>query len=134
MSKKKTTDELIENLVYLKLPWVRENYEALAAEAAAKSWPHVEFLSRLIEGETNLRTDRAIQRRIKAAQFPVIKTLEQFDWTWPKKINRPQIQNLFRLQFVEQCGNVIFLGGVGLGKSHLAIDLQQRQHHRFGHP
>jgi len=121
MNKKNRTDELIENLVYLKLPWVRENYEALAAEAAAKSWPHVEFLGRLIEGETNLRTDRAIQRRIKAAQFPVIKTLEQFDWTWPKKINRPQIQNLFRLQFVQQRGNVIFLGGVGLGKSHLAI-------------
>ena len=79
MNKKNRTDELIENLVYLKLPWVRENYEALAAEAAAKSWPHVEFLGRLIEGETNLRTDRAIQRRIKAAQFPVIKTLEQFD-------------------------------------------------------
>lgn len=121
MNRKNRTDELIENLVYLKLPWVRENYEALAAEAAAKSWPHVEFLGRLIEGETNLRTDRAIQRRIKAAQFPVIKTLEQFDWTWPKKINRPQIQNLFRLQFVQQRGNVIFLGGVGLGKSHLAI-------------
>lgn len=45
------------------------------------------------------------------------------EWTWPKKINRPQIQNLFRLAFVADKANVIFLGGVGLGKSHLASAL-----------
>jgi len=123
MTKKNPTDELTENLIYLKLPWIRHHYESLASEAAAKTWSHVQFLSRLIEGETNLRSDRATERRIKAAHFPVLKTLEQFDWTWPKKINRPQIQNLFRLHFVEQNANVILLGGVGLGKTHLAIAL-----------
>ena len=120
---KHTTPELTQNLIYLKLPWIRENYEALATEAAQKNWAHVEFLARLLEGETHLRLDRATERRIQAAHFPVIKTLEQFDWSWPKTINRPQIQNLFRLQFVEQKANVVFLGGVGLGKSHLAIAL-----------
>jgi DNA replication protein DnaC len=120
MTKLATTD-LTQNLIYLKLPWIRENYETLATEAAQKNWAHVEFLSRLLEGETHLRMDRATERRILAAHFPVIKTLEQFDWSWPKKINRPQIQNLFRLQFVEQKTNVVFLGGVGLGKSHLAV-------------
>jgi len=122
MTKPATTD-LTENLIYLKLPWIRQNYDTLAAEAAQKNWSHVEFLSRLLEGETHLRMDRATERRIKAARFPVIKTLEQFDWSWPKTINRPQIQNLFRLQFVEQKANVVFLGGVGLGKSHLAVAL-----------
>jgi len=122
MTKHATTD-LTQNLIYLKLPWIRENYETLATEAAQKNWAHVELLSRLVEGETHLRMDRATQRRIKAARFPVIKTLEQFDWSWPKTINRPQIQNLFRLQFVEQKANVVFLGGVGLGKSHLAVAL-----------
>jgi DNA replication protein DnaC len=53
----------------------------------------------------------------------VIKTLEQFKWTWPKKINRLQIQNIFRLQFIENKANVILLGGVGLGKTHLASAL-----------
>ena len=53
----------------------------------------------------------------------MIKTLEQFDWNWPKKINRLQVQNLFRLQFIEDKANVIFLGGVGLGKTHLATAL-----------
>jgi len=53
----------------------------------------------------------------------VIKTLEQFDWSWPKKINRPQIQNLFRAKFIAEKSNVVFLGGTGLGKTHLAIAL-----------
>jgi DNA replication protein DnaC len=122
MTKQATTD-LTQNLIYLKLPWIRENYDALASEAGQKKWSHMEFLSRLLEGETHLRMDRATERRIQAARFPVIKTLEQFDWSWPKTINRPQIQNLFRLQFVEQKANVVFLGGVGLGKSHLAVAL-----------
>jgi len=120
MKKNNLSAELTEQLVYLKLPWVRENYEELASEAAQKTWSHVEFLAHLVEGESHLRMDRATERRIKAARFPVIKTLEQFDWSWPKKINRPQIQNLFRLPFIEKKQNVIFIGGVGLGKSHLA--------------
>jgi DNA replication protein DnaC len=49
--------------------------------------------------------------------------LEQFDFNWPSKINRAQVQNLFRLKFVEDKANVIFVGGVGLGKSHLGISL-----------
>ena len=53
----------------------------------------------------------------------MLKSLDQFQWNWPKKINRPQIQNLFRLAFLETHANVIFLGGVGMGKSHFAIAL-----------
>ncbi|MFQ5632449.1 MAG: IS21-like element helper ATPase IstB, partial [bacterium] len=53
----------------------------------------------------------------------VIKTLEQFNWTWPKKINQLQVQNLFRLKWLEDQENVIFLGGVGLGKTHLSTAL-----------
>ena len=71
-----------------------------------------------MEGEASLRQDRAVQRRIKLARFPTLKTLEQFNWTWPKKINRLHVQNLFRLKWLEDRANVIFLGGVGLGKTH----------------
>jgi DNA replication protein DnaC len=123
MNKTKRSTELTDNLLYLRLPWIRENHQALATEAAQQQRPHVEYLERLIEGETQLRLQHATQRRIQAARFPVLKTLEQFDWTWPKQINRAQIQNLFRLQFIEDKANVIFLGGVGLGKTHLAIAL-----------
>lgn len=112
--------KLLEQLKYLKLPFVLEQYEALAKEAAQKDLSHVAYLSKLIEGETSQRQQRAETRRIQAAQFPVIKTLEQFCWSWPKKINRPQVQNLFRLQFIREKSNVVFLGTAGLGKSHLA--------------
>jgi len=69
------------------------------------------------------RKDHATQRHLQAARFPCIKVLQQFDWTWPTKINRPQVQNLFRLTFLKDKGNVIFMGGVGLGKTHLATAL-----------
>ena len=64
-----------------------------------------------------------MERRVRAARFPVLKTLGQFHWDWPKKINQLQVQHLFRLGFVAQKTNVIFAGGVGLGKSHLAAAL-----------
>ena len=114
----------ISNLLKgLQLTWSVDNYEALAAEAAKKHWSHVDFLERLMEGETALQHDNRVARRIKQAHFPVIKMLDQFDWAWPTTINRAQIQNLFRLSFMNDHTNVIFIAGVGLGKSHLASAL-----------
>ena len=92
-------------------------------QAAQKQWTHVNYLTELATAEANLRHDRATKRRIRAARFPQIKTLEQFKWSWPKKINQLQVKNLFRLSFVDEKSNVIFLGGVGLGKTHLATAL-----------
>lgn len=116
-------DQLMTHLLYLKLSFFREYHQSLAKEAVDKNWAQLDFLSRLVEGETLRRKDHATQRRIKAARFPVIKTLEQFNWNWPKKINRPQVQNLFRFSFAKDKANVIFIGGVGLGKTHLATAL-----------
>ena len=106
---------LDQNLDYLKLPYLKQNCQPLATEGATNRWSHLDYLGRLIQGEVATRQDRIIARRIKAARFPVIKTLEAFRWDWPKKINRPQIQELFRLRFIEEKANVIFLGLVGLG-------------------
>ncbi len=114
---------LREQLAYLKLPYLQEHYAALATEAAQKQWLPLDYLARLIDGETQRRKEQAIQRRVAAARFPVVKTLEQFQWSWPKKINRPQVQNLFRLAFLPEHANIVFMGGVGLGKSHLAVAL-----------
>ncbi len=116
-------DQLVSYLSYLKLAYFREYHQSLAKEALEKNWTQLDFLSRLAEGEALRRKDRATQRRIQAARFPVIKTLEQFNWAWPKKINRAQVQNLFRLSFLKEKANVIFMGGAGLGKSHLAAAL-----------
>ncbi len=116
-------DQLVTDLLYLKLPYFREYHQSLAKEAVEKNWTQLDFLSRLVQGEALRRKDRATQRRIEAAHFPVIKTLEQFNWTWPKKINRAHVQNLFRLSFLQDKANVIFMGGAGLGKTHLATAL-----------
>lgn len=120
---KRTPDELHQQLGYLKLQFMQDHVEELARQAAANSWSHAEFLARLVEGEAALRQDRTRARRIQQARFPVLKTLDQFDFTWPVKINRLQVQNLFRLKFIQDKANVILVGGVGLGKSHLAVAL-----------
>ena len=114
---------LPQHLDYLKLPFLQQHHAALAQQCAQQHEDHVEYLRRLIEGEYTQRRQRVIERRVKAARFPVLKTLEQFRWDWPKAINRLQVQNLFRLEFVAQQANVVLLGNVGLGKTHLATAL-----------
>lgn len=107
----------------LHLPFCKEHCRPAAATAAKQSITHLDYFFQLIEGEAAARSDRAVARRIKAARFPVIKTLDSFQWNWPKKINRLEVQDLFRLQFIPDHGNVIFLGLVGVGKTHLATAL-----------
>lgn len=120
---KTDTAQLDSRLAALHLTFLREHCGPFAATAAKNSLSHLDYLAQLIEGESALRSDRAVARRIKAARFPVIKTLDTFRWDWPKKINRLQIQDLFRLQFVHDKANVLLLGLVGLGKTHLATAL-----------
>ena len=118
-----TSDPLLAQLATLKLSYVLEHLETLTQQAATEQWAHRDYLARLIEGEAHRREDRSVQRRVGLARFPVLKTIDQFDWSWPKKINRPQIQNLFRLRFIEDKANVMFIANVGLGKTHLSIAL-----------
>ena len=112
-----------DQLKNLKLCFIHQNYESIAKQADDKKWTHIDYLKELITGEAELKRERSIQRRIRMARFPQIKTLEQFKWTWPKKISKAHVQSLFQLKFIEEKANVIFLGGVGLGKTHLAAAL-----------
>jgi DNA replication protein DnaC len=117
------TTRLDAQLQQLHLHHIQSHYQALAGTAAEQQLSHVDYLAQLIEGEATLRENRSINRRIDNARFPVLKTLDAFQWSWPKKINRPQIQNLFRLAFMATQTNVVFVGNVGLGKTHLSIAL-----------
>jgi DNA replication protein DnaC len=114
---------LVQQLRRLQLQWILEHYPALAEQAAREAWTPLCFLEALIAGEVARRDEALVRRRVKAARLPSLKTMDGFDWSWPKKINRAQVQQLFRLDFLPQHGNVVLLGGVGVGKTHLAIAL-----------
>lgn len=116
-------DAMRKHLGVLKLPFMLEHHQALAQAAVDKHWSHLEYLSELASGEAAARDDRRVSRCIIQARFPVLKTLDQFDWNWPTKINRLMVQNLFHLDFVKQHANVVFVSGTGLGKSHLMTAL-----------
>lgn len=110
-------------LLSLKLRFIHQHYETLAAEAAAAGSSHLDYLSTLIEGEAHLKQDNRVARLVQLARFPVLKTLDQFQWAWPSQLNELQVKNIFRLQFIKDNANIIFLGNVGLGKTHLATAL-----------
>src|SRR6266702_1252320 len=112
-----------DHLTSLTLAFIAAQYADLAKHATHKAWSHVDYLAKLLEGEVDVRQDRATQSRMRLARFPVIKTLEQFRWDWPTRMNRLQVQNHFRLAFIQDKANLIILGGVGRGKTHLATAL-----------
>lgn len=118
-----TPEPLTQPLRDLRLAFFADTHEDLAKEAAHKQISHLAYLAELVQGETRLRRDRATQNRIRQARFPVIKTLDQFRWDWPHQINQAQVKHHFTLSFLKDHTNLIYLGGVGLGKTHLATAL-----------
>src|SRR5258708_8376172 len=84
----------------LPLPYIQSHYQALATRAAEQRSSHLDYLEQLVEGEATMRENRSIERRIRNARFPVLKSLDDFQCTWPKNTNPPQIHNLFRLPFI----------------------------------
>ena len=118
--KYKTIEEQLE---YLKLTYTREHYKDIILNAEKNQTAHLDLLSNIIDAETIFRQERALQRRLKNAKFPYIKTMQHYNWNHPKKINRMQIEGFFRLDFIERHENIIFIGSCGTGKSHIAIAL-----------
>ena len=123
-SKTATSNTLTEQLAYLKLPFILQQYNALAKQAVQDQWGHVDYLARLVEGEALDRQQRSHWAAHPTGSLPGDQN-PGVPSSGPghSKINRLQVQNLFRLKFVEDKANVIILGGVGLGKTHLATAL-----------
>jgi DNA replication protein DnaC len=105
------------------LPAVSQHWERLAAEATRKRQSHPEYLADLLHLETQQRRERRTARRIKDARFPVLKTLDSFRFEEQPTLDRDAVLELFQAGFVETRSNVVLVGGVGTGKSHLAIAL-----------
>jgi DNA replication protein DnaC len=114
---------LNHRLKSLRLPTVLREYGKLATQAAAEGLDHVQFLARLIELEMIDRERRMIERRIKAAKFPAVKSLDSFDFKAIPALNKMQVLELARCEWVERRENVIALGPSGTGKTHIALGL-----------
>ena len=114
---------LDHRLKALRLPTVLREYGKLARQSAAEGLDHVQFLARLIELEMIDRERRMIERRIKAAKFPAVKSLDSFNFKAIPALNKMQVLELARCEWVERRENVIALGPSGTGKTHIALGL-----------
>ena len=114
---------LDHRLKSLRLPTVLREYGKLARQSAAEGLDHVQFLARLIELEMIDRERRMIERRIKAAKFPAVKSLDSFDFKAIPALNKMQVLELARCEWIERRENVIALGPSGTGKTHIALGL-----------
>ena len=107
----------------LRLPTFVKNYAPMATDAARTNQDYVRFLLALAEQEVNQRESNRLQMRIKAARFPVIKELADFDFSVLPTLNKAQILDLSRGEYIQKHESLIFIGNPGLGKTHLATGL-----------
>ncbi len=114
---------LTTDLRELNLPCFVAQWERVAEEAARRRQSHPEYLAELAHREVTGRRERRVRRRIKDAKFPVLKTLEAFDFAVQPALDRDEVLSLFDTAFVAEHANVVLLGEVGTGKTHLAIAL-----------
>jgi DNA replication protein DnaC len=113
------TDSLRTALKQLRLSGLLESLEVRLHEAAGNSLTHAEFLEILLHDELAVRGDRQLRRRVKAAQFRELKTLDDFDWSFNPSIKKKQICDLAACHFIREARDVLWLGPPGVGKSFL---------------
>jgi DNA replication protein DnaC len=119
-----TPQVLLEHyLKQLKLPTMLREYAKLAEQCAQEGVDFQRFLLRLVEAEMLDRDRRATERRIKAAKFTVVKSLETFDYLAIPSLNKKLVLELARCEWIERQENVLCLGNSGTGKTHIALSL-----------
>jgi len=107
----------------LRLPTFAKLYPQFAADAARNNQDTVRFLLALAEQEVHQRQLNMLQQRLKTARFPVIKELADFDFSCLPMLNKAQILDLARGEYIRQKQSLILIGNPGLGKTHLALGL-----------
>ena len=123
MSKDPSVLLLEHHLKALKLPTLLRDYASVAAVCAQERCDYPQYLLRLTERELIDRERRATDRRIKEAQFPVIKTIDSFDFGAQPSINEPLVRELLRGEYIGKKENILLVGNPGTGKTHLALAL-----------
>jgi DNA replication protein DnaC len=107
----------------LRLPTFAKLYPQFATDAARNNHDAVRFLLALTEQEVNQRQLNMLQQRLKTARFPIIKELADFDFSCLPMLNKAQILDLARGEYIQQKQSLILIGNPGLGKTHLALGL-----------
>jgi len=113
-------NNLIQSARQLRLSGLLSTLETRLQEAASHQLPHEQFLELLLQDEVNVRAQRMVERRKKAAAFREVKPLEEFDWQFNPSIKRTQVYELATGNFIRQNRDVLLLGPPGVGKSCLA--------------
>jgi len=114
---------LEHHLKALRLPTFLREYDKCARICAAEGVDHVRYLMRLTEQEMIDRERRMIERRIRLARFPIVKSLDSFDFKAIPSLNKMQVLELARCDYIDRWENVIALGPSGTGKTHIALAL-----------
>ncbi len=114
---------LAHYLKALKLPTFLREYEKVARQCAAEGVDHIRHLLRLVELELIERERRTVERRIREAKFPAVKSLDSFDFLALPSLNKPLVLQLARCEYVARRENIIALGNSGTGKTHIALGL-----------
>jgi len=114
---------LAHHLKALKLPTILREYDKIARQCAAEGVDYPRYLLRLVEAEIIERERRMVDRRIKAAKFPTVKSLDSFDFAAFPDLNKALVMELARSEYVERRENVIAVGNSGTGKSHIGLGL-----------
>jgi DNA replication protein DnaC len=113
-------DPLANALRQLRLSGLLQSLEVRLQEAQSHGLNHREFLELILQDELAVRADRQLQRRLKAAGFREIKSLDDFDWPFNPSIKKKQIFDLASGRYLREARDVLFLGPPGVGKSHIA--------------
>jgi DNA replication protein DnaC len=116
-------ERLQANLSRLRLARVSAVLNDIVTAAQQESKSHLDFLDELLEEEVAHKEQFRVEKALKIAGLPFVKTIDEFDFPFQPKLDKQQVKNLFDLSFIERKENVIFLGPPGVGKTHLAVAL-----------
>lgn len=127
---------LHDQLRTLRLHTIAQIYEQEALKASKTDLSYTAFLARLVEEELAAKIDRSVNARIQMAHLPMVRTLEEFDFTFQPSLSPARLRELAELSFIERAENILLVGKPGVGKTHLSIALalcacQARKRVRF---